>query len=641
MLSLHRVRLLLKSGVLCLLGLLLVVETGVGQSVTLPLTLDYNLLTSLLVQSSFTDAERSTSVVGSPGECLHVKLSEPQFSNRDELLRLEMKLFIRVGTELGGKCLMPVEWQGYLELFQEPQLGVSDRSGKDTDFVLSFKTVDSNVLTDDRKPAKIAGFLWKFAKPEVYAYLDRVGIDLAPPLSELRSFLAPLFHEEVKEATTAMLDSLHGAGVSVESDHVRVELLTEVEEIYDPASSLDENRVTEEERRQLLELWETWDAFLVHLITTLAAKPLQPADQQVLVDVLLETRYALVLALEQPSMEVDLVRVQFLNAWKRLAPVFRRQLYSEPSGDSLGFLAFFTAADALLVFDTMGPTLGIEISQQGFLRLARMLSGATTNLPYKLELDGRLREIFQFSPMEEGAEPSLEMEGIDLPEEENEDDVLPLSTVFDFFSTPLYAAESGKIPTFAEILQWKVSKKNYPEYLARVRKVLDQATETVLAEQRLPEHLHDIFTTLIPAMAWQESCFRQFVVKKKKFTYLLSYNNSSVGLMQINERVWRGLYDRNRLRWDISYNARAGCEIVDLYLRRYVLRKDPWDNPAKNTLLARVLYSMYNGGPGQYKKFLVRESTGKHFQSDRLFSEKLQWAQGNEWGEVKRCFIGG
>jgi hypothetical protein len=108
--------------------------------------------------------------------------------------------------------------------------------------------------------------------------------------------------------------------------------------------------------------------------------------------------------------------------------------------------------------------------------------------------------------------------------------------------------------------------------------------------------------------------------------------------MQINERVWRGVYDRNRLRWDIRYNALAGCEITDLYLRTYALKHPDWKKDADLELLSRVVYSMYNGGPGQYKKFLARERAGKHYRSDLLFSEKLQWIGKGEWERIKDCF---
>lgn len=616
---------------LCTVFLLFLGASASAKNVVLPLTLDHGLLTSLLVQSSFSGEKRQASLVGQGGGCTQVIISEPWFSSKNGLLQLELKLFIKAGKEFGDSCLMPVSWQGYLELFQKPQI-VQNGSA----FDLRLKTVESRLLNKERKPAQIAGFLWEFAKPEVYAYLDRVRIDLAPPLDELRTFLAPLFHEEARSATAAMLNSLRVGDVTVQNDGVRGELLAEVDEVFHPQIAEPVSPITPEERQQLVKLWETWDAFLVHLLLTLTAHPLQPEDQQVLIDVLLETRHSMVDALAQAQLEEDLVRVQFLRAWKRLAPVFRRQLYSQPLKNGLGYLAFFTAADALIVFDSMGPTLGIEISEQGFLRLARMLTGKVTELPYNLELDENLRDLFQLLPIEQPPAPPFELEEIELPEEQS-----PLSSFFDHIITPVNSAELNTIPEFKEILQWRTPKRNHSEYVAKVRTVLAEATDKVLAKEKIPVHLHQMITTLIPAMAWQESCFRQFVTKNKKLTYLLSYNNSSVGLMQINERVWRGFYDRQLLRWNIHYNALAGCEIVELYLNRYVLKKDSWKDTSKNGLLAKVIYSMYNGGPGQYKKFLSREQSGNHYQSDQLFNQKLMWAQKGEWAKVQQCFVGG
>ena len=124
-------------------------------------------------------------------------------------------------------------------------------------------------------------------------------------------------------------------------------------------------------------------------------------------------------------------------------------------------------------------------------------------------------------------------------------------------------------------------------------------------------------------MAWQESCFRQFVREEGKLAYLISYNNTSVGLMQINERVWRGLYDPRRLRWDIGYNASAGCEISGLYLRRYVLRKMDPKKPFDAELQARLVYAIYNGGPSQYRKFLKRLETGRFFFERQAVPAKI------------------
>lgn len=607
--------------------LVISVPSGHAEKVVLPLTLDYTLLTSLLLQNSFVDDDQSMVIVGSPGDCIHVRIAEPQFSSVEKLLRLEVRLDIRVGKQLGDECLLPVEWQGYLELLQEPIL--DSRT-----FSLSFRTVDSKLLTLSRQPATIAGFLWEFAKPRVYDHLDRMQLDLAPPVNELRSFLAPLFYEETRQATQTMLDSLHGGRIDVGIEGIKVELLAEVEEVFKPGGGQPDISLTADERQELVELWETWDAFLVQLLVTMAAEPLNPEDRQVLIEVLLDTRYVFIAALEQQDIEKDFVRLQFIRAWHQLAPVFRRQLYVQPSENSIGYLAFFTAADALTVFDRMGPTLGIEISQQGLLRLAAMLTGKSSTLPYTPQLDNQLRKLFQLPPADENGGPPNNFEEIEIPEEGAGE---PLSRLFDFFLRSAYAE---KQPAFAEILRWKAPRTDVAEYVERVRDVLVESSGTVMSRGGIPKHFHRMFIKMIPAMAWQESCFRQFAVKNKKLTYLLSYNQTSVGLMQVNERVWRGVYDRSRLRWDIRYNALAGCEIAELYLRKYALKHSVWTKDADTDLLSRVVYAMYNGGPGQYKKFLERERRGKHYQSDLLFSEKLRWVGKGQWERVKDCLIG-
>jgi len=600
-----------------------------AEVVTIPLTLDEQLLTALLVDSAFTGKGHSAEVIGQEGDCIYVKLTDPKYSIENNLLKLEMALSVHGGTEIGGQCLFPVRWQGYLVLWQNPVFVGEELS-------LSFKIKDSALLDQKREPAGIAGFVWDLIKPNIYEYLERVKVDLAPPVSYLQTFLGPLFKKEFQVSTTAMLDSLHRGKVYVTDKNLIVELVGEVEEVYQPVN--DVTPLTTEERTKIIELWERWDAFFVHIISIMAHGFLEPEDRQLLMDSLLESRYAFSAALKEPELKGDLVRLQFLNVWRNLSPLFRRQLGKQSAGNSLGFLAFFTAGDALSLFDTMGPTFGIELSQEGLLSLAEMLSGKSTPLPYLFELDGGLRDVFDLKPHYKGESPVKDLEEIDIPEDENKE---PLTFLFDFLAHPAHAAGAAKVPGFAEILEWKVPADPYPEYVSRVRKVLGRAADGIVAGEEILPSLKKIFAEMIPAVAWQESCFRQFVVKKKKLTYLLSYNGSSVGVMQVNERIWRGLYDRDRLRWDINYNAVAGCEILALYLNRYVLRDASWGKGNKPQLLARLLYSMYNGGPGQYKKFLQREKTGKHYKSDRLFSEKLKWTMKKEWKNIRLCLVGG
>jgi hypothetical protein len=610
--------------------LLLSAATVAAEPVVLPLTLDHQLLAGLVRNAAFSGPGESVDLVGRPADCTHLSLAEPRFTSAGELLRLEIRLDIRLGSEVGGKCLFPLAWQGYLELWQRPVFAADS-------FQLSLQTVDSRLLTLNRQPASVAGLLWEFAKPLVYGYLDRIRLELAPPLREVKGFLAPLFHSEARHEAMAMLDSLRGGAVVVTADAVMVDLHAEVNEVYVPPPTPEQPPLSAEEREKLVQLWETWDAFLVRLLLTIAGESLSVADQDILMDVLLDTRYVFSEALAEPDLDRDFVRSQFVRVWPRLAPVFRRQLYARSGSNSLGYLAFFTAADALAVFDRMGPTLGVEISREGLLRLATMLEGQETTLPYSPEVDRRLRWLLGLPQ----AEPlslhlPIPFSPRFLPRGETVAGRGWLAEVADFL---VASVEAAAIPSFDEILRWKVPGDDLDGYLQRVRAVLAEATATVLDRGEIPPRLRAIFPEMVLAMAWQESCFRQFVVKNKTLTYLLSYNSTSVGLMQINERVWRGMYNREKLRWDIHYNALAGTEIADFYLRRYALREPAGGGGEPPPgLLARGVYAMYNGGPGQYEKFLARERAGALFKSDRLFAEKLAWVGAGAWEELSGCF---
>jgi hypothetical protein len=107
-----------------------------------------------------------------------------------------------------------------------------------------------------------------------------------------------------------------------------------------------------------------------------------------------------------------------------------------------------------------------------------------------------------------------------------------------------------------------------------------------------------LYGHLVRAVAWQESCWRQFVERNGKVTYVAS-PTGDLGLMQVNWRVWRGFFDLEKLRWDIVYNAGAGAEILAQLLVRYGVKEstERFENAAYST------YSAYNGGPSAYRRY--------------------------------------
>jgi chromosome condensin MukBEF MukE localization factor len=85
-----------------------------------------------------------------------------------------------------------------------------------------------------------------------------------------------------------------------------------------------------------------------------------------------------------------------------------------------------------------------------------------------------------------------------------------------------------------------------------------------------------------------------------------------------------------------------GEEILNLYLRRYALKKirlpEGEQYPLANDLLAQVVYAMYNAGPGALAAFLKRSQQGSLTHLDRLLDEKLQWVNGEDWEKIVRCY---
>ncbi len=148
---------------------------------------------------------------------------------------------------------------------------------------------------------------------------------------------------------------------------------------------------------------------------------------------------------------------------------------------------------------------------------------------------------------------------------------------------------------------------------------------------------------MVPATAWQESCFRQYKKESSgSIVYLRSYNSSSVGMMQINERVWKGMYDVNRLRWDIRYNTKAGADILDIYFNRYALRYMGKMKSATNwspSTLAGSIYAMYNGGPKQFRQYAERLKNNSFYKIDVLFKEKFDWATRKDYQKLTICLF--
>jgi hypothetical protein len=610
------------------------------ETVTLPLRIDYDMLRSLVIYKAFMDANQTAVLQSSTDPCRKIVISDPTFSMSNQLLRFETRLHVEVGAEFAGKCRVPAAWDGYLELYQRPHIS--------PEWVLSFESVNSELLNESRGPTKLPEIIWEFIAEQVYDYLGRIQINLAPPVMDSKAVLLALFPEESRPKAKKLIDSMRPGNIVISSDTVRVEILADADTSDDPPSKTPEAALSPEELQEFSSAWEAYDAFLVHIIQTLVTQPLTPDERQIIFNALIDTRHRFVDALAGGKTSgKDFVRVQFISVWNQLSPVFRNHLGKDPSKALLAYIAFFSASDALSALDQVGPALGIEISRDGLIRLARLVSGQERiDLAYTGETNTDLRTVLGMGEPIPVIGPAYNQDELTLPEPETI--ALPPGTSgwlrLPFLRHLLeprcaWAEEGISSAELRQIRQWIAEPGNLDTFVQQVQVLLADVTDADLKKSTIPQSRRDLFRQIVSASAWQESCFRQYLIDKGKITYLRSYNNTSVGLMQVNERVWRSLYDLKALRWDIRYNAQAGCDILDQYFTRYALPKG--GKSMDSNALAGSLYAMYNSGPGDFKKYQDRLKTGKLMQTDKLFNEKFLWVQQEKWNNISRCLGGG
>jgi hypothetical protein len=391
-----------------------------------------------------------------------------------------------------------------------------------------------------------------------------------------------------------------------------------------------------QEIEQLGKTWQDWDAYSVYQIQSLIGQTLTADERGDLLETLLGTRYGFIQALTEKTLGRDLIGEQFTWSWQRLTPILRKHLVSQFSKSPLNYLAFFTSTDALATLQKLGPTLGLDISRDGLTRLGKFLSVNQTEpaLEYSYAVNPDLRTLLGFGAPLNDSGPAFDTQEIDIPGESKAEVIPYPAQLWQTFWLP--SAYASEVPPggLESILPWIPNQDSMKPYLDQVKQVIEKAASDTLAKNHLEEKYHPFFRLLSLATAWQESCWRQFIKAKGKVRYIVSYNQTSVGLMQVNEGVWRGIYRPESLRWNIQYNALAGSEILEQYLQKHALRKMDPKNPLDPDSLARVVYAMYNGGPGEFQKFLKRDQTKTYYKSDELFWEKYVLAKQGQFDKV-------
>lgn len=585
-----------------------------ARELRLPLRFDNTLLEKVLLEELFTGPDQSLTALRDDSGCNYLMLSDPVLAGAGGLLRIRSAARARVGTAIGGQCLVLVSWTGFVETDQRAELDAERRA-------VRFRTVDSRLLDDDGQPAAFTGTIWGWVAAHVHPRIDSLKVDLDTPLAEIQGLLPLMLASGDAARTQGIIDSLALTAVSVQTDSITLGVRLDIPQAA-PAASVPALALSPQELARWQQAWQQWDAFLTFIVKASARDSSDDATREALFEVLLSARYDIVQLLATAPEGPDPVPGLFVRTWDRLAPVLRQLQTGLPGETALHYLSFIAAADALTAIQNLGPGSGLDISADGLRRMARMIAPSASGDPLNrgFELDPELRNLMGFGAAIEppqAAGGARWMDGI------------------------LRAAQAtARIdPVLVVKLNlWVPNYKNAKGYLPLVEELLAQTAELTVDTGKAPAEHARLFHDLVLAAAWKESCWRQFVREEGKVRTIESVTGA-LGMMQVDPNAWRGFYDIRGLAENIGYNARAGAEILAHYFTHYAIRKRE-DKHGIPDALARATYAVYNGGPSHRRRYRLKSTKSSLKAIDRSFYEKYLLIKAGDSRAVMTCYLG-
>ena len=375
---------------------------------------------------------------------------------------------------------------------------------------------------------------------------------------------------------------------------------------------------------------QIWDGFLTNVSKRAAGETDDGDLRSGFFAALVEGRFDIVAMLGSVGgAKVDPLRQLFLSSWPRLAPLLETLVASLPADAARDYRALLDAGNTLRDIGKIGGALAGELSALGLtpdtLRKLAALVGAKDPLAYDTAVDPELRAVFGFGPPL--ANPLVSDRSVDPMEW-----LVPVAHAED-------GAAGGDIESLARRLKgWVPTRADVAAYLPVMHALLTQTAEKTLAAKPFDPEFRALYQDLVLATAWQESCWRQFVRNKKGVVVPIQSGVGSVGLMQINQKVWRGFYDLDGLNHDVAYNGAAGAEILRHYLRDYAIKKGEHTATGNVDNLARSTYSIYNGGPGHIRRYRTPTTRADLGAIDAAFWTKYQAVKAGDEMGVMRCY---
>ena len=614
--SARRLRLRLTMVLAALLGAVAAPPAALAVEVAFPLTIDYAVLRAALRKHLGEETGGALELWRTPDGCGTFVVRDPVLEPADGRLRITGPATATAGLPLIGWCFGSVTWTGHAEIVARPEL--------DHSWQLHFRDIDFRLYNAEGKPANVATRLWTVVRDWSAAELETFTFDLGPPVEEVRTLLRSL--SAPSGGLTAALQTLRPRELAVEPDAMRLRVALDLPPAS-PTPPAPERALTQAELAQWEAMLDRWDGFLSFLVKDLAGSGADPELRTELLDLLLTARRDVVTVLARgPEAGIDPVRPLFLGFWERLRGIVRR--IAARGGDdarALRYVVFLAAGDALTAIEAAAPAAGLDFSADGLRRLARSLapSYAGDPLEYSDAADARLQQLFRLRdpdgpPRRIRRKPAAG----------------PRSWLSPWLAPRVaHADEPDEWRDLSERLdRWVPSSTELPEYREIVERLLTLAADRSFDEEGLGERFEPLFHDLVKAVAWQESCWRQFVRTRNGIVPIQS-STGDFGMMQINVRVWRGFFNPVKLRWSAGYNVGAGTEILWQLLGRYGAR----EGRERLSDAARSAYSAYHGGPRRYRRYRMPDTPPEMRLIDEAFWEKYQALSAGRAGDRVLC----
>jgi hypothetical protein len=593
--------------VFLLLSASIIASSVIAETVRVPIKLDYPVLRHLMQRQLFNTPDNRVEALHDATGCSNVFLSAPRLGENQQKLEITAHVRANIAMAVFGNCTPLFNWEGDAKFLTEPVIQPGARS-------VRLKILSVQLYNPQGQ--MITGQVWELASEQLLSLMSRYEIDLSPTIDQLKKLLPDILDRRSAVQISRISDSLRLAEISVAADGIDVAINLQIDRL--PVTLAPTIILSPEEIQQLEANWQMMDAMVTFAVKRYAKATSQQDLRDALVEILLDARYRLRDALMMPVTRAnDPVRHWFIDSWQRMGPVLRQISLENAGQEPMLLVSLLTATDALEILDRLGPSIGLDISANGLRRMGRMLidQPGINPLLYEETVDPELRQLFQLPASPESKQ----------------------SSGFNFDFSLIRSAWAGS--SYERLELWVPKKSELAEYLPMIRDLLTDNASSTAETNQLDDSVKNIFQYLVLATAWQESCWRQYEIKNRKIVTLRS-SSGDTGLMQINERVWRGLYDTQKLRWDTVYNARAGIEVLHRYLVKYSLKRGEQKHKGGLDNLARSTYSAYNGGPDQTSRYRNPKAPSAHKKIDAAFWKKYQAVKQGKVLQVTECLGG-